>query len=53
VIRKVLTSWREEPELAALREPNLLKSLPAEEREDCLALWNEVRIMLTRVEPPK
>ena len=43
-----LTSWLKEPYLDGLREPTELEKLPAEERADCIALWNEVRVVLER-----
>jgi serine/threonine-protein kinase len=43
---RMLTNWQTEPDLAALRDPQALDDLPADERKDCLALWQEVRASL-------
>jgi serine/threonine-protein kinase len=47
-VQKALTGWREDPDLAGLREPGELNKLPAEERKDCAALWAEVAAVLDR-----
>jgi serine/threonine-protein kinase len=41
-VSQTLTLWQSEPDLACLREPTELLKLPAEERKDCLALWDEI-----------
>jgi serine/threonine-protein kinase len=45
---RMLARWQNEPDLAGLRELPALDELPAEERNDCLALWHDVRIVLHR-----
>jgi hypothetical protein len=45
---KALSQWREEPDLATLREPNALDRLSADERKECNALWSEVAVLVTR-----
>ena len=40
--RQSPASWRDEPDLAGLREPAALEDLSEDERNDCLALWVEV-----------
>ena len=45
---KALSQWRENPELAALREPDALDRLSADERKECNALWSEVAALITR-----
>jgi serine/threonine-protein kinase len=45
-----LRRWRNEPDLAGLRDPSELNKLPAEERKDCLALWTEVAAVVSRSE---
>jgi tetratricopeptide (TPR) repeat protein len=45
---KALTQWREDPELAPLREPDALDRLSADERKECNALWSEVAALLNR-----
>ena len=49
-IRLALTRWRIEPDFACLREPGELNKLPADERNQCLALWNEVANLSKRNE---
>jgi serine/threonine-protein kinase len=44
----MLDSWQAEPDLAGVREPQLMDDLPADERAECLALWQEVRASLKR-----
>jgi serine/threonine-protein kinase len=46
--RKMLTQWQIEPDLAGLRDQEALKGLSADERKECLALWNEVAAVLSR-----
>jgi hypothetical protein len=45
---KALSQWRENAELAALREPDALDRLSADERKECNALWSEVAALLSR-----
>jgi serine/threonine-protein kinase len=47
--KRMLTHWQVEPDLAGLREQNALDELPAEERKECHALWDEVGAVLRRV----
>jgi serine/threonine-protein kinase len=47
-VRLALTRWRENPDLACLRDPGELARLPAEERKDCLVMWEEVARVLKR-----
>jgi serine/threonine-protein kinase len=48
-IRKMLTQWQADPDLAGLREPSALDRLARDERKECLALWQEVAAVLERV----
>ena len=48
--RLTLTRWRNEPDLAGLREPGELNKLPADERNEYLALWADVAAVLARTE---
>jgi hypothetical protein len=52
-LRQRLTDWLREADLACLRDPAELGKLPADERKDCLASWNEVGEILkwTSVSP--
>ncbi len=45
---KAMSQWREEPDLAELREPDALDRLSADERKECNALWSEVAALLNR-----
>jgi serine/threonine-protein kinase len=47
-VRKVLTRWRADPDLAGVREPGALERLSADERDEWLALWKEVAAALDR-----
>ena len=49
-VRRALTSWQKEPDLACVRDPGELEKLPAGEREECLALWAEVAAELARTQ---
>src|SRR5262249_54245343 len=49
-VRETLTWWRQDPDLAGLRDPGELDKLPADERNDCLGLWAEVAVVLARTE---
>jgi serine/threonine-protein kinase len=40
-VQQQLTRWRNEPNLAGLRDRAELARLPADERQECLSLWNE------------
>jgi serine/threonine-protein kinase len=46
--KRMLTNWLAEPDLAGVREPHALDDLSLDEREDCLALWHDVRVLLKR-----
>ena len=35
--------WQADPDLAPLREPEAMKKLPPDEREEWGAFWNDVR----------
>src|SRR5262249_416597 len=43
---KIPPTWQSEPDLSGLPDLPGLDELPAAERNDCLALWHEVRIVL-------
>ena len=44
--KKMLEHWQADPDLAGLRDPAALEALSPDERNDCLALWNEVAARL-------
>jgi serine/threonine-protein kinase len=50
LMRKTLRQWRADPDLAGLREPSALETLSADERQECLALWQSVASLLDRAE---
>jgi serine/threonine-protein kinase len=47
-VRRTLTHWQGDPDLAGLREPTALGKFSANERTNCLALWDEVGVVLKR-----
>jgi serine/threonine-protein kinase len=49
-LHKALTSWREDPDLAWVRDPGELNKLGADERKAFRALWAEVEAVLVRME---
>jgi serine/threonine-protein kinase len=49
--RKALARWRNEPDLAGLRDSVALGGLPPTEQSECLALWAEVEAKLTAARP--
>jgi serine/threonine-protein kinase len=48
--KKMLTLWQAEPDLAGLRDPSAMDKMPADERKECLTLWQEVGSTLKRVQ---
>lgn len=48
--RKTLAPWRDEPDLAGLRDADALEKLPAAERQECRALWEAVADVLRRAD---
>jgi tetratricopeptide (TPR) repeat protein len=42
LVNRMLTGWQEEPDLAGVRDPDALKNLPAGERDEWNAFWEEV-----------
>ena len=49
-VRQRLEHWRQDDDLAGLRDPAALKKLPDDEREAWQALWAEVGALLRKVE---
>jgi eukaryotic-like serine/threonine-protein kinase len=49
-VKKMLTQWREDPDLACVRDAGALDQLAADERKECLALWAGVAAVLARTE---
>jgi hypothetical protein len=48
--QKTLAPWRDDPDLAGLRDADALEKLPPAERQECQALWQEVADLLRRAE---
>jgi serine/threonine-protein kinase len=49
-VQKMLMHWQADPDLAGLREPAALDKLPADERQEWLALWQTVTKLLNRAQ---
>jgi len=47
-----LEHWRVDPDLAGLRDPSSIATLPESERDECLAIWSEVDALLERLRRP-
>jgi tetratricopeptide (TPR) repeat protein len=52
LVKRMLTLWRADPDLAGLRETRPLEKLSADERQECLALWQQVDALLKRTTSP-
>ena len=50
--RRTLSAWRDEPDLAGLRDPGALEKLPPSERQECRALWRDFDALLGRAQAP-
>jgi serine/threonine-protein kinase len=48
--RRTLAPWRDDPDLAGLRDADCVGRLPSAERQECQALWQEVAALLRRAE---
>jgi len=48
--RKTLAPWRDDPDLAGLRDAGTLQKFSSAERQECQALWEEAAALLRRVE---
>jgi serine/threonine-protein kinase len=51
--QKTLAPWRDDPDLAGLRDAGALEKLPPAERQQCRALWQEVATLLRRAQTNK
>jgi tetratricopeptide (TPR) repeat protein len=45
LVRQTLMGWQTDRDLDGLRDPQALEKLPPSEREECRALWKEVRVL--------
>jgi serine/threonine-protein kinase len=52
-VRWQMQFWQSDRDLAGLREPGALEALSPDERKECLALWQEVAALLSRVQTTK
>jgi tetratricopeptide (TPR) repeat protein len=50
---KALNHWRDDPDLAGLRDPGALDQLPQDERQECRALWSDLEAQLGAAPPAK
>jgi tetratricopeptide (TPR) repeat protein len=50
LVRKTVARWQADPDLAGLRESSAMANLPADERTECLALWQAVGNLLRRAQ---
>jgi serine/threonine-protein kinase len=48
--RRTLAPWRDDPDLAGLRDADALEKMPPAERQECQALWQEIADLLRRAE---
>jgi serine/threonine-protein kinase len=48
--QKTLAPWRDDPDLAGLRNADAVEKLPPAERQECRALWQEVAALLRRAQ---
>ena len=46
----MLMLWQAEQDLAGIRDAAALENLPAEEREECAAVWKQVAFVLSRAQ---
>jgi hypothetical protein len=49
-VGRTLRRWRQDPNLASLRDKPALAQLPVEERQACQRLWADVQALLKRSE---
>jgi serine/threonine-protein kinase len=52
-VRGALAHWRTDSDLAGLREPSAVETLPVDERKECRALWQDVDNLLERCREAK
>jgi serine/threonine-protein kinase len=50
-VHNTLARWREDPNLAGLRDPDALEKLPPAERQECRTLWRDLDALLKRARP--
>jgi serine/threonine-protein kinase len=47
---RTMSHWQHDPDLAGIRDPKALAQLPEGQRNDCEALWAEVRALIDRAQ---
>jgi tetratricopeptide (TPR) repeat protein len=53
VAHRNLVLWKTDPDLAGLRDPDVLDGLPKVERDECEVLWADVDAVLERLRPSR
>jgi tetratricopeptide (TPR) repeat protein/tRNA A-37 threonylcarbamoyl transferase component Bud32 len=53
LVKEMLTQWQGEQDLAGIRDPAGLETLPASEGAECAVLWNEIAVTSSRAQPSK
>ncbi len=53
LVKRLVALWRNESDLAGLREPSALEKFSPAERQECQTLWSDVDSLLERVEGRK
>jgi serine/threonine-protein kinase len=51
--QKTLAPWRDDPDLAGLRDADALERLPPAERLECRALWDDLAARIERLAQPR
>jgi hypothetical protein len=51
--QRTLAPWRDDPDLAGLRDADTLQKLTSDERQDYHSLWQEVAALLRRAQTPR
>ena len=49
-VRLQMQHWQTDSDLAGLRDPSALAAMSPDERSECLALWQEVAALLSRIQ---
>jgi hypothetical protein len=52
-IRRTLQHWQKDPDLAGIRDPDVVAKLRPDEQEACKKLWSDVAALLKKVEQQK
>ena len=49
-VQQMMRQWKQDPDLAGLRDSEALKALAAQERQACVRLWADVRMLLKKAQ---